>query len=126
MWVVDDGPRGGDTAYVNTWALGRLAQAPADVHLAGHAVVAGDRTVRYRVNAGLHGKAKATLAGDAAPEGTIDVSVAEAPAATRVDPETGDVLREGEPRREVAQRAGAAAARRPGRRSAPQPSAARR
>jgi len=98
VWIVDEGPRGGDSAYVSTWTLGRLgAGASRTFRWRVTPVVAGDRTVRYRVNAGLHGEAKATLAGDAAPEGTVDVSVAEAPAATRVDPETGDVLREGEP-----------------------------
>ena len=25
VWIVDASPRGGDTAYTNTWALGRLA-----------------------------------------------------------------------------------------------------
>jgi hypothetical protein len=97
VWVVDDGPRGGDSAYVGTWTLGRLkAGASRTFTWRVVPVVAGERTVRYRVNAGLHGKAKATLADDAAPEGTIDVSVAEAPTAARVDPETGDVVRPGE------------------------------
>jgi hypothetical protein len=97
VWVVDTGPLGGDSAYVGTWTLGRLApRASRTFTWRVVPVVPGERTIRYRVNAGLHGKAKATLTDDAAPEGTIDVSVAEAPAATRVDPETGDVLREGE------------------------------
>ena len=98
VWIVDDGPPGGDSAYVGTWTLGRLAPgATRTFRWRVTPVVAGDRMVRYRVNAGLHGEAKATLAGNAAPEGTVDVSVAEAPAGTRVDPETGDVLREGQP-----------------------------
>jgi hypothetical protein len=25
VWILDDGPRGGTTAYTNTWALGRVA-----------------------------------------------------------------------------------------------------
>src|SRR5206468_10101089 len=25
VWIIDSGPRGGDTAYVGTWALGKLA-----------------------------------------------------------------------------------------------------
>ena len=25
VWIVDEGPRGGDSAYVGTWTLGRLA-----------------------------------------------------------------------------------------------------
>jgi hypothetical protein len=97
VWVVDDGPLGGDSAYVETWTLGRLDRGASRTFTWRVVpVVAGDRTVRYRVSAGLHGEAKATLADDAAPEGTIDVSVAQAPATTRVDPESGDVLRSGE------------------------------
>jgi hypothetical protein len=98
LWIVDEPPHGGDSAYVGTWTLGRLAPgASRTFRWKVTPMVAGERTVRYRVNAGLHGEAEATLAGGAAPEGTVDVSVAEAPAVTRVDPETGDVLREGEP-----------------------------
>jgi hypothetical protein len=97
VWIVDDGPVGADTAYVGTWALGKLkAGASRTFTWRVTPVVAGNRAVRYRVNAGLHGEAKATLTGDAAPEGTIDVSVAHAPTAARVDPQTGKVLRPGE------------------------------
>jgi hypothetical protein len=101
LWIVDEGPHGGDSAYVGTWTLGRLAPgASRTFRWRVTPMVAGERTVRYRVNAGLHGEAEATLAGGAAPEGTVDVSVAEAPAVTRVDPESGDVLRQGEPAEE--------------------------
>jgi hypothetical protein len=97
VWIVDHGPLGGDSAYIGTWTLGRLkAGAERTFTWRVVPVVAGERTVRYRVNAGLHGEAKATLAGDAAPEGTIDVRVAEEPTAARVDPETGEVVRPGE------------------------------
>ena len=37
VWVVDEGPQGGDSAATNTWALGRLeAGADEDVPLEGH------------------------------------------------------------------------------------------
>src|SRR5687768_4236432 len=36
VWIVDDGPRGGVTAYTNTWALGRI---PAG----------GTKTFKFRV-----------------------------------------------------------------------------
>ena len=37
VWVVNEGPRGGDSAATNTWALGRLgAGRDQDVHLEGH------------------------------------------------------------------------------------------
>jgi hypothetical protein len=97
LWIVDDAPRGGDTAYVNTWALGRLpAGATRTFTWKVTSIQSGEHPVRYRVNAGLHGKAKATLADNAAPEGMIRVNVATAPSQTRVDPETGDVIRENE------------------------------
>jgi hypothetical protein len=96
LWIVDDAPRGGDTAYVNTWALGRLPPgATRTFTWKVTSIQAGEHPVRYRVSAGLHGKAKATLADDSAPEGTIRVTVASAPAQTRVDPETGKVIQEG-------------------------------
>jgi hypothetical protein len=97
LWIVDDGPRGGDTAYFNTWALGRLpAGATRTFTWKVTSIQAGEHPIRYRVSAGLHGKAKARLPDDAAPEGTIRVVVAQAPSQTRVDPATGDVIREGE------------------------------
>jgi hypothetical protein len=97
FWVVDDIPRGGTTAYVNTWALGRLpAGATREFTWKVSPVAPGQHRVRYRVNAGLDGKAKAVLAGGVAPEGTIDVRIATEPPVSRVDPETGEVVREGE------------------------------
>jgi hypothetical protein len=96
LWIVDEGPRGGDTAYVNTWSLGRLpAGAMRTLTWKVTSIQPGEHPVRYRVAAGLNGKAKATLAGNAAPEGSIPVTVATAPSQTRVDPETGNVIREG-------------------------------
>ena len=45
VWIVDDGPRGGTTAYVNTWALGALAGRPdQDLHVARHRRCAPART----------------------------------------------------------------------------------
>ena len=95
VWVIDSSPRGGDTAYTNTWALGRLAP--------GHtrrfvwrvtAVQAGTHTVKWQVAAGLNGKAKATLAGNRAPAGSVTVDVSSKPAQAHVDPKTGRVVRE--------------------------------
>ena len=97
VWIVDDIPRGGTTAYVGTWALGRLpAGATREFTWKVTAVAPGQHRVRYRVNAGLDGNAKAVLAGGVAPEGTINVRIATEPPVSRVDPETGDVVREGE------------------------------
>ena len=97
VWIVDEAPSGGSTAYVNTWALGRLPAGSArEFTWKVTAVAPGEHRVRYRVNAGLDGNAKAVLAGGVAPEGTFDVRIATAPPISRVDPESGDIVREGE------------------------------
>lgn len=94
-WIVDDGPRGGVTAYTNTWALGRLAPGESKTfEWKVTPVKAGTYQLNYRVAAGLDGKAKAVAVDGKRPEGTFDVSVSREPAQSRVDPETGDVIRD--------------------------------
>jgi hypothetical protein len=96
VWIIDDGPRGGDTAYTNTWALGRLGPGETRRFVwKVTAVQAGTHTVKWQVAAGLNGKAKAVLAGDRSASGSITVDVSDRPAQSRVDPETGEVVREG-------------------------------
>jgi hypothetical protein len=97
VWVIDASPRGGDTAYTNTWALGRLAPGRTRRFVwRVTAVQAGTHTVKWQVAAGLNGKAKATLAGNRAPAGSVTVAVSDKPAQARVDPKTGKVVREGD------------------------------
>jgi hypothetical protein len=72
LFVVNTGPRGGDTAYVGTSALGELKPGQAktfkwDVT----AVVAGPYKIHYFVAAGLNGKAKAILQNGSAVTGTF-------------------------------------------------------
>lgn len=70
LFVVNRGPRGGDTAYVGTWALGPLK--PGEVKSFRWdvtAVKAGPYKLTYKVNAGLAGKAKAVLASGEKPTG---------------------------------------------------------
>jgi hypothetical protein len=91
IWIVDRGPYGGDTAYVNTWTLGALRPHQEKTFTwYVTPTVAGTHTVRYRVAAGLNGKAKAQLAGGGAPAGTFTVAVSAKPAGVRVSP-NGDV-----------------------------------
>jgi len=95
VWVIDASPRGGDTAYTNTWALGRLAPGQTRRFVwRVTAVQAGTHTVKWQVAAGLNGKAKATLAGNRAPAGSVTVDVSSKPAQAHVDPKTGRVVRE--------------------------------
>jgi len=96
VWVIDDSPRGGGTAYTNTWALGRLAPGETRRFVwRVTAVQAGTHTVKWQVAAGLNGKAKAVLAGHRSPSGSITVDVSDRPAQARVDPQTGRVVRDG-------------------------------
>lgn len=95
VWIVDDGPRGGTTAYTNTWALGRVpAGQTKTFEWKVTPVEAGTHKVSYRVAAGLDGKAKARLDGGDRPEGTFTVRVSKEPSQSRVDPDTGDVIRD--------------------------------
>jgi hypothetical protein len=94
VWVIDDAPRGGDTAYTDTWALGRLAPGQTRRFVwRVTAIQSGTHTVKWHVAAGLSGKAKAVLAGNRAPSGSITVDISDRPARARVDPKTGDVVR---------------------------------
>jgi hypothetical protein len=96
VWVVDDGPHGGDTAYTDTWALGRLAPGQTRRFVwRVTAIQPGTHTVRWQIAAGLGGRAKAVLAGNRDPSGAITVDVSDRPAQARVDPDTGDVVRSG-------------------------------
>ncbi len=78
----DAAPRGCDTAYVNTWACGPLKpDQQKTFRWSVTAVQAGDFKVRWRVAAGLDGKAKAVAAGGGpAPRGSFSGTVSnEAP-----------------------------------------------
>ncbi|HWH92495.1 MAG TPA: hypothetical protein VNT03_01430 [Baekduia sp.] len=97
LWIVDRGPRGGDTAYLSTWALGPLAAGRTKTfewHVTP--VVAGTHTLRWHVAAGLDGKAIARTEDGREPAGTFRVTVSGKPAAATVDPETGDVVSAGD------------------------------
>jgi hypothetical protein len=97
VWVVDADPRGGSTAYTNTWALGSLAAGQTKRFVWRVTPLrAGSHTVKYRVAAGLNGKAKAQLSGGNVPEGSVNVAISRKPVQATVDPETGKVVREGD------------------------------
>jgi hypothetical protein len=70
QFIVNTGPRGGDTAYVGTSALGELKPGrTATFKWDVTAVVAGKYSLNYAVAAGLNGKAKAILASGGTPQG---------------------------------------------------------
>ena len=83
----EDGPVGGETAYVNTWALGRLGPGKTKTFKWNvTAVRAGPYKITYRVAAGLNGKARAvSVVGDNPVGGQFNgrISDAAAPVAHR-------------------------------------------
>lgn len=98
VWIVDQPPKGGDVVQNNTWALGPLAPGATRTfvwHVT--AIDPGVHIVRYRVVAGLNGKARAQLEGGAVPQGTFTVTVIGKPLSARVDPRTGKVVRSQKP-----------------------------
>ncbi|MFL5819386.1 MAG: hypothetical protein ACJ76S_01700 [Solirubrobacteraceae bacterium] len=87
VWTLDAGPRGGITAYTNTWALGRLRPGEVKTFLwRVTAVKAGVHEIKYTVAAGLNGKAKARLPGGELPTGSFRVNISGAPAEGRLGP----------------------------------------
>lgn len=85
-------PGGAQTAYVNTWALGRLAAgATATFSWKVVPVKPGTHTVRFAVAAGLSGRAKAVLASGGMVHGQFTVDIAGAPPAKHVNPSTGRI-----------------------------------
>jgi hypothetical protein len=96
LFVLNRGPRGGDTAYVGTWALGPLR--PGQVRTFRWdvtAVKAGPYNLRYRVAAGLNGRAKAVLASGGKPSGAFTGTVSDKAPKARVA-DDGSVVTSGQ------------------------------
>jgi hypothetical protein len=93
VWVIDRPPDGSTTAYTNTWALGPLPAGETKRFVwRVTPVQTGTHRLRFRVAAGLAGRAKAVLAGNRVPERELTVRISSRPARARVDPETGAVV----------------------------------
>ncbi len=110
IWVVEQGPGaiskppvqseavsppgGGQTAYVNTWALGPLAPgATQTFEWKVVPVKSGTHEVHYEIAAGLAGRAKAAPPSGGRPlDGVLTADVAPAPPSRHVDPSTGRVV----------------------------------
>jgi hypothetical protein len=86
-------PGSAQTAYFNTWALGRLAAGQTQTfRWRVVPVKPGVHTVRFLVSAGLAGKAQARLAAGGPVQGKFVVNIASAPPRTFVNPNTGRVV----------------------------------
>src|SRR5205085_9716339 len=91
VWIVDAGPKGGDTAYTNTWALGTMSPGETKTFTwRVTAVQAGTYTVSYRVAPGLNGKARAARGSRAV--GSFQVTIADKPVPAHVA-DNGKVVR---------------------------------
>jgi hypothetical protein len=91
VWIVNEGPSGGDSAATNTWALGRLGAGETKTFTwKVTAVEAGSYTLRYRISPGLAGKAK--LASGGRTDGLFKVTIDDKPVPARVNDE-GQVVR---------------------------------
>ena len=94
IWVLDEGPKGGETAYVNTWSAGTIGPG-REKELVWKLVPAraGTYDISYRVAPGLTGKARAA---DGDTGGSFTVVISGDPVPARVG-EDGKVERGVEP-----------------------------
>lgn len=92
VWIIDSGPRGGITAYTDTWALGLLKPGQTKTFL-WHvtAIKSGVHSIKYTVAAGLNGNAKAELPSGQVPTGSFTTNIASKPANASVGP-NGQVI----------------------------------
>src|SRR5919106_1601137 len=88
-------PRGGDTAYVGTWALGELKPGQTRTfEWSVTAVEAGPYRVTYEVSAGLHGKARAVTQSGRQPTGVFIGTIDDAPPDARIADDGRTIIRE--------------------------------
>ncbi len=82
VWILDDGPKGGDTAAVNTWLAGALRSGETR-ELTWNLVPskAGTYTITYRVAPGLTGRAQAAKGRTG---GSFTVRIIDTPVPARV------------------------------------------
>jgi hypothetical protein len=91
VWVVDEGPAGGDSAATNTWTLGALkAGQTKTFRWKVTAVEPGTYTIKYRISPGIDGRARLARGGRTA--GSFRVDIADKPVPARVD-DNGNVVR---------------------------------
>jgi hypothetical protein len=85
IWVVERGPNGSPTAHTNTWTVGEVPAGQTRVLTwKVSAVRPGTYSLRWRVAAGLDGKAKALEDGQA-PSGSFIARVSEKPHPVQID-----------------------------------------
>jgi hypothetical protein len=82
VWVLDHAPKGGGTAYVNTWLAGRLRPGESrELTWDLTPAKAGAYTIGYRVSPGLTGRAQAA---QGRTSGSLSVTIDDEPVPARV------------------------------------------
>jgi hypothetical protein len=90
VWILDEGPAGGEAAYTNTWAVGPIGKGQSrSVEWKVTAMQAGRYTVGWRLAPALEGDFE--LAGGRT-EGEFAVTIDDRPVPARVDGD-GNVVR---------------------------------
>ena len=91
IWIVDEAPTGGASAYTNTWSVGRTpAGQTRELEWRLTAVRPGAYTIDYSVAPGLDGKAVAADGQELT--GSFDVEISDDPVPARVGRD-GEVIR---------------------------------
>jgi hypothetical protein len=91
VWIVDRDPKGGQSAYTNTWVMGRtFAGETKDIEWRLTPVRPGTYTIKYRISPGLNGKA--VPANGQKTTGSFRVTVSDEPVPARVNAK-GEVVR---------------------------------
>jgi hypothetical protein len=86
IWVIEEPPDNSTTAFTNTWAVGEVPKGEARTLVwKVTAVRAGTYTLRWKVAAGLDGKAKARSLEGGVPSGSFIARVSEKPRPVRLD-----------------------------------------
>ena len=96
LFTIDTSPRGGETAYKDTWALGKLEPGRSKTfNWDVTAVEARPYNIGYRVSAGLDGKAMAITADGSQPAGRFTGVVSDAVPQPKVADKNGEDIIKG-------------------------------
>jgi hypothetical protein len=90
VWIVNEGPRGGDSAATNTWALGASAGRDQDVRWKVTAVEPGTYTLQLPHLPGLTARRSSPSGGRT--DGSFKVTIDDKPV-PRASTTTGNVVR---------------------------------
>ena len=97
VFALNEMPKGSDTAYVDTYALGKLRPGQTKTFVWDvTAVEPRPYRITYRVSAGLDGKAVAVLPSGEAPAGEFVGTVERAAPSARVGADGETIIREGD------------------------------